>query len=163
MKPYQKLTIVIFLLLESYFAVSAQYENFKQKVFTGSAEVFLSLGQDIHSGRATAEQDWEKLFSTMGYTKYLNNPKGEMIKRELKEAMLLAFDPDRIAEADSILKHPATITNMPLVLRQNICSPVNEKKPTTFLSIRIFSPYCTGQMKRQKNTYPNEPGHPIRY
>ena len=45
MKPYQKLTIVIFLLLESYFAVSAQYENFKQKVFTGSAEVFLSLGQ----------------------------------------------------------------------------------------------------------------------
>lgn len=121
MKPYQKLTIVIFLLLESYFAVSAQYENFKQKVFTGSAEVFLSLGQDIHSGRATAKQDWEKLFSTMGYTKYLNNPKGEMIKRELKEAMLLAFDPDRIAEADSILKHPATITNMPLVLRQNIC------------------------------------------
>ena len=121
MKPYQKLTIVIFLLLESYFAVSAQYENFKQKVFTGSAEAFLSLGQDIHSGRATAKQDWEKLFSTMGYTKYLNNPKGEMIKRELKEAMLLAFDPDRIAEADSILKHPATITNMPLVLRQNIC------------------------------------------
>lgn len=77
MKPYLKLTIIIFLLLESYFAVSAQYENFKQKVFTGSAEVFLSLGQDIHSGRATAEQDWEKLFSTMGYTKYLTTLKAK--------------------------------------------------------------------------------------
>nr|WP_249158473.1 DUF5700 domain-containing putative Zn-dependent protease [Porphyromonas gingivalis] len=164
MKPYQKLTIVIFLLLESYFAVSAQYENFKQKVFTGSAEAFLSLGQDIHSGRATAEQDWEKLFSTMGYTKYLNNPKGEMIKRELKEAMLLAFDPDRIAEADSILKHPATITNMPLVLRQNICRLARKRKEAdSFLLHTDFLTYCTGQMKRQKNTYPNEPAHPIRY
>ncbi|KGN68327.1 hypothetical protein HR13_02810 [Porphyromonas gulae] len=120
MKPYLKLTIII-LFLGLHFGVSAQYEDFKQKIFTTSAEAFLSLGEDIHSGKATTEQDWEKLFSTVGYTKYLNNPKGEMIRRELQEAMLLAFDPKRIAEADSILKHPATITNMPLVLRQNIC------------------------------------------
>lgn len=120
MKPYLKLTIII-LFLGLHFGVSAQYEDFKQKIFTTSAEAFLSLGEDIHSGKATTEQDWEKLFSTVGYTKYLNNPKGEMIRRELQEAMLLAFDPKWIAEADSILKHPATITNMPLVLRQNIC------------------------------------------
>lgn len=120
MKPYLKLTIII-LFWGLHFGVSAQYEDFKQKIFTTSAEAFLSLGEDIHSGKATTEQDWEKLFSTVGYTKYLNNPKGEMIRRELQEAMLLAFDPKRIAEADSILKHPATITNMPLVLRQNIC------------------------------------------
>lgn len=120
MKPYLKLTIII-LFLGLHFGVSAQYEDFKQKIFTTSAEAFLSLGEDIHSGKATTEQDWKKLFSTVGYTKYLNNPKGEMIRRELQEAMLLAFDPKQIAEADSILKHPATITNMPLVLRQNIC------------------------------------------
>lgn len=120
MKPYLKLTIII-LFLGLHFGVSAQYEDFKQKIFTTSAEAFLSLGEDIHSGKATTEQDWEKLFSTVGYTKYLNNPKGEMIRRELQEAMLLAFDPKRIAEADSILKHPATIRNMALVLRQNIC------------------------------------------
>lgn len=128
MKPYLKLTIIIFLLLGSNFVVSAQYDNFGQKIFTGSAEVFLLLGQDIHLGRATTEQDWERLFSTVGYTKYLSNPKGEMIRRELREAMLLAFDPDRIAEADSILKHPATITNMTLVLRQNICRLARRRK-----------------------------------
>lgn len=120
MKPYLKLTIII-LFLGSHFGVSAQYEDFKQKIFTTSAEAFLSLGEDIHSGKATTEQDWEKLFSTVGYTKYLNNPKGEMIRRELQEAMLLAFNPKRIAETDSILKQPATIRNMALVLRQNIC------------------------------------------
>ncbi|WP_304298072.1 DUF5700 domain-containing putative Zn-dependent protease [Porphyromonas gulae] len=142
MKPYPKLTIIIFLLLGSYFIVSAQNDDFKQKVFTGSAEAFLALGKDIHSGRAVTEEDWEKLFSTVGYRKYLDNPKGEMIKRELQEAMLLAFDPSRIAEADSILKQPATITNMTLVLRQNICRLAHKReeadsflKHTDFLAL----------------------------
>ena len=54
------------------------------------------------------DQDaWDRLFGTDGYAKYLASNRSGTLRAMIQEAVLVAFSPDRHAEADSLLTRTA--------------------------------------------------------
>ena len=68
------------------------------------------------------DQDaWERLFETDGYAKYLASNRSGALRAMIQEAVLVAFSPDRHAEADSLLRLTPDANDYQALMSKNFC------------------------------------------
>lgn len=99
-------------------SVTASAQSFADKFTIESAETVLNIGERIERGEVIGEADWDSLFATKGYSIY--NMRDSQ-REKIKDAMMLAFNPARRAEADSICQLRPKVDTPALVLCQNLC------------------------------------------
>lgn len=105
-------------------SVTASAQSFADKFTIESAETVLNIGERIERGEVIGEADWDSLFATKGYSIY--NMRDSQ-REKIKDAMILAFNPARRAEADSICQLRPKVDTPALVLCQNLCRLAKRK------------------------------------
>lgn len=70
------------------------------RIDLSAADAFFEMAGRIRSGQTPSDEDWTRMFGTEGYVVAVPR---EDSRQDLREATLLAFDPARRAERDSII------------------------------------------------------------
>lgn len=94
-----KTTFIFFLSL---LFISCNQAKENVSIDIASADYFFQLAEKIENKQVVSDEDWDSLFATPGYV--LTNRIIE--KEEIKEVMLIAFDPERMNQRDSLLSIP---------------------------------------------------------
>ena len=108
------------LIFFSVLILSCGENPFKDKYSAGSAQAVLEIGEAIQKGETVNQEVWDQLFNTSGYHKYLSTKRGDALSAMIKEAILLAYSPDRSAEADSLMQIKPDATDYQTLMARNI-------------------------------------------
>lgn len=98
-----KLAVLILLLNIS---CTVQKSDFKDKYSTESAREAVKYAKALGQNQSVSDADWELLFKTEGYQKYLNIRDSLLFKQAIKDGFTLSFDKSREVELDSLLSIP---------------------------------------------------------
>ena len=113
---------LIALLFLSLFAVSCRDNSFADKYSADSARGVFAVAEVIRSGEEVDQASWDRIFGTEGYRKYLATSRGEALRSMIQEAIMLAFSPERKAEADSLLQMTPDANDYQVLMSKNICA-----------------------------------------
>ena len=115
-----KLYNLIPILLISFCSFSCREESFTDKFSSHSARGILAIGEVIRAGETVDQDSWERLFETAGYRKYLATKRSDALRAMIKEAVLLAFSPDKVADVDSLMLLTPDASDYQTIMSQNI-------------------------------------------
>lgn len=113
---------IIFILIILLFPSFCRADSFTDKFSLESAHGVLSIGDSIRSGVIVGQDSWDWLFQTDGYHKYLATGKGNVLRSMIKDAIVLAFSPDKSVEADDFLHQTPEANDYKAVMNKNICT-----------------------------------------
>ena len=114
--------ILIAALSLSLLAVSCQEASFADKYSAESARTVLAVGETLREGKTLDQDAWDRLFETDGYGKYLASNRSGALRAMIREAILVAFSPDRRAEADSLQRLTPDAGDYQALMSRNICT-----------------------------------------
>ena len=100
---------------------SCQELSFADKHSSASARAVLAAGDSLREGKTMDQDAWERLFETDGYAKYLASNRSGALRAMIQEAVLVAFSPDRHAEADSLLRLTPDANDYQALMSKNFC------------------------------------------
>jgi len=101
--------------------ISCQELSFADKHSSASARAVLAAGDSLREGKTMDQDAWERLFETDGYAKYLASNRSGALRAMIQEAVLVAFSPDRHAEADSLLRLTPDANDYQALMSKNFC------------------------------------------
>jgi len=103
-------TISLFFLLLTACSDSSKKEEASRyteyRFSTESAERGLEIAKRLQAGDSISDQDWEILFNSEGYKRYLIYSSAESQKELIKEVLETVFNPNRKNELDSLIGLP---------------------------------------------------------
>lgn len=140
-----KLYRLLFILLIFVSITSFRNDSFADKFSSDSALGVLDIGANIGSGNVIDENAWNRLFDTQGYQKYRATSRGNAIRVMIKEAVELAFSPDRCAEVDSILLLTPDANDYAALMSQNM----SEEEIVRLLAHEFFHNYRDATLKNE--------------
>lgn len=97
---------IVFVLVLS---CNGQPKEAKYNYNLDSALLLLDIANQLLEGDAVNKHQWDQLFFSPGYKQYLIYSDSISKRQKLKEALILAFNPEKKVELDSVLAIPIAV------------------------------------------------------
>ena len=131
--------ILIPVLSLSLLAFSCQEASFADKYSADSARGVLAAGAALREGKTLDQDAWDRLFGTSGYEKYLATNRSDALRAMIREAVLVAFSPDRRTETENLLRLTPDAGDYQALMSQNICAlAARQEEAVRFLTETDF-------------------------